>query len=508
MGLALSKRKTHKGVMVFASVGVAVIAGFSLIVPHADAATGVMDDTANFALNTSNGSSVWATNTQLPAYVQSGYAETKKIALVSNEAGSGLTPIYLVYKASTKDYMLTASNNEYNSAMSRYGYTGKGIVFYARWSDNTQTEPVVRYQKGALHRNVISAADQQALVNDGWRKEGVTFYAVPPAAEPVAEPTVPSTQPGDGDNKFSLAILPDTQQETAISGDQFDERTKFIASQMTPRDIRFVGHTGDIVSAGGNNTDTANLYQYEVASKAFLNIDQTNVPYLLSPGNHDTAAVCGGGSACPGQDVRVNIRDTTVLNRYFPETRLKLTNSQEFEAGKIENSYKKFTAEGTKWMVIALEMNPRVKVVDWAKSVVAANPDYNVAFTSHYILNGDASISTSNAGYGDTSGRYLYDNLFLKYPNVKLVFSGHVGMAGTRVDTGVNGNKVAGFVGTFHQNDYNPTRFVTINVANNIVTSDIQAASIRDAYKSKYPNATLPTYNEYDVSYSGMNFIR
>lgn len=490
--------------------------------PQLNAGVGVMDDPIYLAMNPQNGTSALIREDELPTFTKKGYGSTQKIGLVSNEPGVGLTPIYRVYREKTKDYVMTPWANERDGAIKNYGYDSHEIAFYARLKDDGPTEPFVRYRKGAIHRNVVSAQDQRSLLSSGWLREGITFYAMPLAASATSPPQAPATpapapaspqstptQEGDGDGKFAFAIMPDTQQEAmTFSGDQFQERTKWIASQVGSRDIRFIGHTGDIVSAGGNVTDTQQHYQFGIASTAFLTIDQTNVPYLLSPGNHDTAAVCGGGSACPGQSARVNIRNTDIFNQYFSTSRLKLTHAQEFEANKIDNSYKTFTAEGTKWLVIAFEMNPRPVAVEWAKGVVAAHPNHNVAITSHYILNGDGSISTSNAGYGDTSGRYLYDNLVLKYPNIKLVFSGHVGQAGSRIDTGVNGNKVAGFVGAFHQSDFNPTRILTVDVKNDSVKSDIYAATVRDAYKAKYPDATVPNYDSYDVTYAGMAFIK
>jgi hypothetical protein len=310
------------------------------------------------------------------------------------------------------------------------------------------------------------------------------------------------------DGKFTLVIFPDTQQETfAHSKDLFLNRTKKVASEKDVRDIRFVGHTGDLVSAGGN-IQVDRQDQYDAASAAYTAIDQSGIPYLMSIGNHDTKAVCGGGGACDPTKTREFFRDTTVFNSYFSTNRLKLPNAQLFEAGKVDNAYKTFSAEGTNWLILTLEMSPRTVAVNWAKNVVAAHPKHNVVILSHYLLDSNSTITASNAGYGETSGRYVYDNLILKYPNVKMAFSGHTGQAGHRTDVGANGNKVASFLGTFHANNFNPIRYLTIDTKNNTVTTDVQAATVRAAYLQKYPTTKLPDYNSYDAVFTGMNFIK
>ncbi|MDB5168129.1 MAG: metallophosphoesterase [Candidatus Saccharibacteria bacterium] len=448
------------------------------------------------------------------------FTQSSKLFLASQSKQTGLTPVYRLYNTKTGDFMATRWVSERESAIRDYGYQYDGISFYTVAEDTSETVPVFRYLKGALHRFAVSAQMQATLKNEGWRKEGVAFYAKPiaavsssgPRAPAPRAPAAPSNPPTSTssvvDGKFTLVIFPDTQQETfAHSKDLFLNRTKKVASDKDARDIRFVGHTGDLVSAGGNK-QVDRQDQYDAASAAYTAIDQSGIPYLMSIGNHDTKAVCGGGSACDPTKTRQFFRDTTVFNSYFSTSRLKLPNAQLFEAGKVDNAYKTFSAEGTNWLILTLEMSPRTAAVNWAKNVVAAHPKHNVVILSHYLLNSNSTITASNAGYGETSGRYVYDNLILKYPNVKMAFSGHVGQAGHRTDVGVNGNKVVSFLGAFHANNFNPIRYLTIDTKNNTVTSDVQAATVRAAYLQKYPTTKLPDYNNYDAVFTGMNFVK
>jgi hypothetical protein len=443
------------------------------------------------------------------------FTQSTKLFMASQRNQAGLVPVYRMYNPKTGDFMATRWANERDSAIRKFGYQSNGVSFYTVAVDTSETVPVYRYLKGSLHRFAVSSQERTILENSGWRNENVAFYVKPVGAanapaptQPVVRPTVPTATSPVADGKFTLVVFPDTQQEVfANSKDLFLSRTKKVSSEKNNKDIRFIAHTGDLVSVGGN-MQVDRQDQYDAASAAYTTIDQSNIPYLMSIGNHDTKAVCRGGSACDPTKTREFIRDTTVFNRYFSTNRLQLPSAQLFETGKVDNAYKTFSAEGTNWLILTIEMSPRVAAVNWAKNVVATHPKHNVVVLSHYLLDGSASVTASNAGYGDTSGRYVYDNLILKYPNVKMAFSGHVGQAGNRTDVGENGNKVVSFLGTFHANEYNPIRYVTIDTKNNIVKSDVQAASVRAAYLKKFPSSQLPNYDKYDATITGMNLIK
>lgn len=216
---------------------------------------------------------------------------------------------------------------------------------------------------------------------------------------------------------------------------------------------------------------------------------------------------CGGGLACTQYNadgtrapVRTLLRDTSVFNSYMMS---KVQLDGQFEAGKVGNSFRRYEAEGVKWLVLSMELWPRQQVLDWTKTVVASNPTYNVIIVTHSLLNSDRTINTTNGGYGSTTSQAIYDQLILAYLNVKMAFSGHVKGTANRVDTGVNGNKVVTFLTCFHSNDFNPSRFLTVDVLNDSVSSQIR-------YSTKLTGSTAvdPNYQQYDAIVSGLSFIR
>jgi hypothetical protein len=86
--------------------------------------------------------------------------------------------------------------------------------------------------------------------------------------------------------------------------------------------------------------------------------------------------------------------------------------------------------------------------------------------------------------------------LVSRYANIKLVFSGHVGLLAHRVDTGVNGNKIHSFLETFHDPDTNPVRLVTV---------DTKAATLKTWV---YSPLTDEDYPRSEVKVNGLSLVR
>ena len=312
----------------------------------------------------------------------------------------------------------------------------------------------------------------------------IVVPAAPAAALAPAAAAVVAAPPGT----FSIAVLPDTQHEVFGGDQRFADRTQWLVDNRSALNLAFVMHTGDMM-----NWDTPDHAQYAVARSAMSKLDAAGIPWIPAIGNHDTAAVCPGGSACPGQSAHDNLRRTETFNQYFPLSRFPRVGGT-FEAGKIDNTWSTFTAGGEDWLVLNLELWPRPAVISWAAGVIAARPNQNVVIVTHSYLDGGGGIEQGNGGYGDTSPQYLYDNLVAPYSNVKLVFSGHVGMAGNRTDVRADGSKVVSVFGTFHSNSTNPTQIMTVDTA---------AGTVATRFYGPWDGTSWP---QYALSVGGMRW--
>lgn len=279
---------------------------------------------------------------------------------------------------------------------------------------------------------------------------------------------------------FTLAVIPDTQKEMHNPTDaRAAQRMEWLVRNREAKDIRFVLHVGDMV-----DWDTPDHGMYAHASKALEVLDRAGMPYACTLGNHDTAAVKVGGSAAPG-NVRNNLRITTTFNTFFPVARFKALGGV-FEPGKVDNAWHTFKAGGLDWMVINLELWPRAEAVAWARQVATEHPGHNVIVLTHSFLNGGAKIEQRNGGYGDNSPQYVVDHFIKHCPNVRLVFSGHVGKDGHRRDTYPAGHTVDAFLQCYHDGAHNPVRLFTIVTAPGRIAAQLWTPSA-DADKPTEP---------------------
>lgn len=246
---------------------------------------------------------------------------------------------------------------------------------------------------------------------------------------------------GQKKTSFMMVLLPDTQNYAVGYPEIFKSQTAWIAKNA--EDISFVLHQGDITN---NNTEQ----QWKVAAEAFGLIDG-KVPYALSPGNHDI-----------GDNGKTNTRNTDLFNQFFPYEKYIHSSSMKgaFEPGKMDNTWHTFRAGHFNWLILSLEFGPRDTVLGWAAGIIKTHPKHKIIINTHaYLYSDDSRMGEGkehkwlprNYGIGkDTGaeavndGEQMWEKLIKKYPNIILVFSGHVLNDGTGilVSEGVHGNKV------------------------------------------------------------------
>ena len=458
------------------TVSLVAAAGVQLATASPNPACAVLDDPIYQAASATGSSLFTSSSTEAANAAAAGFSQNKGVAFhASTTAAPGLVGVHRLVQRTTKDYLFTISASEVSSAVTRAGYVDEGIRFYTLPTHSGCADATPRFVKGTSHRLAANAAEAAALTAAGWRNEGTMFWVAHPGTGGGG--TVITNNPGTG-TSFSFAVIPDTQQEVMKSTDtRLAQRNQWLVGQ----NVSFVTQTGDLV-----NWDTPAHEQYQRAKAGMNVLSADRTPYTVAVGNHDTAAVGVGGSAAPGKTWEL-VRDTRTLNSYFKASDFGNV-AGAFEPGKIDNVYATYEAGGKKWMVLTLEFCARKSVIEWARAAVAAHPNHNVIISTHYYLTGSAGIGQDNAGYGETSPQYVYDRLIKQYPNIKMVFSGHVGYAKkARVDTGVNGNKVYSFLTTFHEGTTNPVRMLKVDTAKGTVSSSIYAPHTKTSY---------PTYTE------------
>ena len=344
------------------------------------------------------------------------------------------------------DDFLTYATHFVNVVAANDSYLADKDTTYAEVSNGVLAND--RSRDGALSANLITDVAHGDLVLSG---DG-TFTYTPDTGyigpDSFVYEAVTSNQDTDqaevairvrSDEEFSIVLLPDTQYYSESYPAVFTSQTQWIVDNEDALRISFMLHEGDItdnnIVSHWNNADTS------------LSILDGEVPYVLSVGNHDTGS---NGSAAT--------RDLTLFNSYFPVSRFPSVRGIQ-QTGHMENSYHHFTTGGIDWLVIALEFGPRVKVLDWANTVVTNHPNRRVIIVTHnYMQNDDTRVGTGEGGnphnYALCSsatgleacndGEEMWTNFVKLHENISFVFSGHItgDGVGTLVSTGNNGNKV------------------------------------------------------------------
>lgn len=251
-----------------------------------------------------------------------------------------------------------------------------------------------------------------------------------------------------GDNAYTIAVLPDTQDYTKgyAPSEIFNRMTQWLVDNKDSLGIQFVSHVGDVTY---NNTRA----EWAKAVEAMSILDG-KIPYSLTSGNHDIAA---NGSA--------STRTQDYLSEYFSVERQSgvagFGGVYDKEPNNFQNNYYTFTApDGTKWMSLSLEFGPRDDVLRWAGEVVEAHPDHRVMLTTHSYMAGDGRVNPTSeeltwdngaTGYGvgndiqgASDGDGIWDAFVSKYPNIAFTFSGHnfIDGAETQVNYGAGGQPV------------------------------------------------------------------
>jgi len=249
------------------------------------------------------------------------------------------------------------------------------------------------------------------------------------AADPYADAKLvagepPKTEPG----AFTIAVLPDTQNYSERYPQTYLAQTNWIVENRKNRNITCVLHLGDIT----NNNATV---EWENAQRAMRVLDG-KLPYFLVPGNHDYSA----GGDCQDR--------TTLLNDYFQVAQFRDTPTfggvYDKEPDRLENSFHLFSAEGRKFLVLALEFGPRRDVVRWANEVVGRHKDRSAILITHaYMYDDDTRYDWKRYGNKQSwnphnyavakstaddisDGEELWSNLVSRHENFILTLNGHV----------------------------------------------------------------------------------
>lgn len=284
---------------------------------------------------------------------------------------------------------------------------------------------------------------------------------------------------------FTIIALPDTQNESQFFPGVLTSQTDWIVDHRDALNIQMVLGEGDIVN------DFSSPAQQQNADTAFRVLDRSGVPYMLAIGNHDY------DHAEPKDG-----RPVAGFNRFFGPSRYAGRDYYRgnFPSGSNENFFGVLNIGGKDFLFLILEFMPRPESVEWAESVLKANPDKQVIVVTHsYMFVDDTrvdSCDTDDMPAGNSTGDDLWQQL-RKFPNVIMVLSGHLtnGQAAHRSDIGDNGNLVNAIFAnyqTFPHGGDGWLRIITFHPAQNSISVQTYSPFLKRFKTDKRNQFTLP----------------
>ena len=229
------------------------------------------------------------------------------------------------------------------------------------------------------------------------------------------------------DNTFTIAVMADTQSYSGkgtkhdpesrdeVKNRVFDSQTGWITKNVDKQNIIFVSHAGDVVDM--NNTD-----QWDVA-KTYLNRFHGEIPYGISPGNHDMTS---NGN-------------TDLYQDYFPAARFQSFDWYGGEINNNTNSYQLLSSNGVDIIIMHIACNAPDNVIDWANQVLDEHQERFAIVTTHMFLgprdrpiqdvdyfDAPKGIMRWHKTYGDkgNSAEQLWNKCFKKHENIRMIISG------------------------------------------------------------------------------------
>lgn len=216
---------------------------------------------------------------------------------------------------------------------------------------------------------------------------------------------------------FSIAVLPDTQNEMVYAPAAAFAQTTWIAANRARQNIAMVLHEGDVV----NNLSSSAQWANATAALAYLG---GKVPYAVAAGNHDIQA---RGAMYPKPVITRPFNDfTSGLVGYRVDGR--------FARDDNRNTFTLLSAGGVDMVVINLSFGARDDALLWAGKIADTYPHRHVIMLTHDYLGQDNAVRGLPGDHDLPRDQNptlnnpidIWNKFVRIHPNVQFTFNGHV----------------------------------------------------------------------------------
>jgi len=224
---------------------------------------------------------------------------------------------------------------------------------------------------------------------------GMAAYAAQ-AAEDLSEQR---GYPSAGGQKFSIAVIPDTQylfDQDRYAPQVLAKTMQWIVEHTREKNIVFTVQLGDIVNNGLAT-------EFAQASSVFKILDNNDIQYGYSAGNHD---INGG--------LYDNVRGPSAYLDYFGPSRIAHQRSYCGATPDGYNTCHVFSGGGQRFLLLSLDWRASDATIAWAQSKLNEYPNVPTIISTHELVQPTTDL-TSDAATPSDYGQSVWDRYRLSH---------------------------------------------------------------------------------------------
>ncbi|MFD5827849.1 LamG-like jellyroll fold domain-containing protein [Lentzea sp. NPDC060358] len=256
-------------------------------------------------------------------------------------------------------------------------------------------------------------------------------------------------QRGTGDQRFTIAVLPDTQyllDEGGSDPEPVKEALRSLVRRRREANIVFLAHLGDVTEHGTE--------QEMRTADAVFDVIGGQLPYSVLAGNHD---VPGGTD---------DQRGPTPYSRTFGPDRFQRVKTFGGASPGGYNTFHVIKAGGREWLLLALDWRVSEQGVRWAQDVLDRHRGLPAILTTHDLVGGSPQAALS------AHGQFLWERLIRRNDQIFLTLNGHYWPSGRTTLTNDAGNPVHLHITNYQERYYGGAgmvRFYSFDLARNVI---------------------------------------
>jgi hypothetical protein len=256
----------------------------------------------------------------------------------------------------------------------------------------------------------------------------LTFFGVAAHAAQGSyeDPTAQGGSAYSGGQKFSIAVIPDTQylfDEDRNNPQVLAKTLQWIVDHTREKNIVFTVQLGDIVNNGLAT-------EFAQASDVFKIFDNNDIQYGYSAGNHDING-----------NLYDNVRGPSPYLNYFGPSRIAQQRSYCGATPDGYNTCHTFSGGGQRFLLLALDWRASDATVAWVESKLNEYPNVPTIITTHELVQPTADLN-SDAAELSAYGQTVWDRLIKSHNQIFMTLNGHFWPSGRADVKNLAGNEV------------------------------------------------------------------